>query len=188
MLQSDSSLPSLPLSTYLPPFHISASCCQVRRNKNNKRDNTTTHMRKLNDNLWSTPFQILPFPSLLCLPPLVGPWLWAERTPFSWVSCCAHISRFVFRSRNAITQPVRSFHRSLVRSLILLLVRSRCSVLQFSFETAFHFSQPTPRLYVCVCASDCLFVFTIYWLIIFISNGISWKSNNDLPYDVSLSD
>lgn len=130
---------------------------------------------------------LLPGPRLLIVAVAPRP----SRTPFSWVSCCAHISRFVFRSRNAITQPVRSF----VHSLSLLLVRSRCalpsfSVSKFSFETAFHFSQPTPRLYMCVCvgASDCLFVFTIYWLIIFISNGISWKSSNDLPYDVSLSD
>lgn len=93
----------------------------------------------------------------------LGPWLWAQRTPFSWVSCCAHISRFVFRSRNAITQPVRSFHRSFVRSLILLLVRSHCSVLKFSFETAFHFSQPTPRLHVRVCVCVCQRLFICFY-------------------------
>lgn len=122
----------------------------------------------------------------------LGPWLWAQRTPFSWVSCCAHISRFVFRSRNAITQPVRSFHRSFVRSFVDSpsgsIALLRLEVQFWNSVSFFPTDSPTSCACVCVCASDCLFVFTIYWLIIFISNGISWKSNNDLPYDVSLSD
>lgn len=104
-------------------------------------------MRKLNDNLWSTPFQI----------PLMD-----RRCPFSWVSCWAHVPRFVYRSRNAITQPVPWPSRS-SRSSWSARISPNIPISPISAIL----QGPEPLV--------CLFSLRIYWLIIFISNGIPWK-------------